>query len=196
MHELGHFLGFSHSAVWRAMMYPFAPPPGTFTGDRPTTLAPDAPLSNDDRTGLRVLYPDPTDTVNEGAISGRILPANPLSLPVAPAGVAGLFGAHVVAMDANTGEVVAGVLGGWSCGGAGPAQFDGAFQFAHLPGGTGRGYKIYAEPLSGTVDPSQITSATATLCRNALTDSGWPAQFACVAPRVTTNLMARVRPAP
>ncbi len=196
MHELGHFLGFSHSAVWRAMMYPFAPPPGTFTGDRPTTLAADAPLSNDDRTGLRVLYPDPSDTVNVGAISGRILPANPLSLPVAPAGVAGLFGAHVVAMDANTGEVVAGVLGGWSCSGAGPAQFDGAFHFAHLPVGAGRSYKIYAEPLNGTVDPSQVTSATATLCRNALTDSGWPAQFACVAPHVTTNLMARVRPAP
>jgi matrixin len=196
MHELGHFLGFSHSAVWRAMMYPFAPPPRTFTGDRPTTLAPDAPLSNDDRTGLRVLYPDPSDTVNVGAISGRVLPANPLSLPVAPAGVAGLFGAHLVAMDANTGEVVAGVLGGWSCSGAGPAQFDGAFQFAHLPLGAGGSYKIYAEPLNGTVAPSQVTSATATLCRNALTDSGWPAQFACVAPPVTTNLTTRVRPAP
>src|SRR3989454_9579251 len=108
MHELGHFLGFSHSAVWRAMMYPFAPRPGTFTGDRPTTLAADAPLSNDDRTGLRVLYPDPSDTVNEGAISGRILPANPLSLPVAPAGVAGLFGAHVGSLDGDTGEGVAG----------------------------------------------------------------------------------------
>lgn len=31
-HELGHFLGFSHSAVWSAIMFPFAPAPGTFSG--------------------------------------------------------------------------------------------------------------------------------------------------------------------
>ncbi|HYL09239.1 MAG TPA: matrixin family metalloprotease [Candidatus Acidoferrales bacterium] len=195
-HELGHFLGFSHSAVWPAMMYPFAPSPGTFTGDRPTSQAPDAPLSNDDRTGLRALYPDPSDTVNVGTISGRILAANPLSLPSAPAGVTGLFGAYVVAMDANSGEVLAGVLGGWTCSGAGPAQFDGGFRLTHLPVGTGRSYKIYAEPLNGTVDPSQVSNATATLCRNALTDPGWPAPSACVVPGVTTNLMARVRPGP
>src|SRR5437879_9632889 len=102
-----------------------------------------------------------------------MLPARSLSLPVASAGVAGLFAAHVVAMDADTGEVVAGVLGGWSCSGAGPAQFDGAFHFAHLSVGAGRSYKIYAEPLSGTVDPSQVTSATGTLWRDALTASGW-----------------------
>ena len=195
-HELGHFMGFSHSAVWRAMMYPFAPSPGTFTGDRPTAAAPDAPLSDDDRTGWRALYPDAADTVNVGMTAGRIVPANPLSLPLTPGGVTGLFGAHVVALDANTGEVVAGVLGGWACSGAGPAQFDGAFQLTHLPAGAGRSYKIYVEPLNGTVDPSQVKNATATLCRNALTDSGWPAQFACVVPRVATNLMVRVRPGP
>ena len=38
-HELGHTLGFSHSAVLNAMMYPFAPAPGTFTGMRPTSTA-------------------------------------------------------------------------------------------------------------------------------------------------------------
>jgi hypothetical protein len=41
-HELGHFLGFSHSAAWSAIMFPFAPAPGTFSGTRPTTLQPDA----------------------------------------------------------------------------------------------------------------------------------------------------------
>src|SRR5712691_5354362 len=53
-HELGHFLGFSHSAVWSAIMFPFAPAPGTFSGMRPTTQQPDGPLGDDDRTGLRV----------------------------------------------------------------------------------------------------------------------------------------------
>jgi hypothetical protein len=83
-HELGHFLGFSHSAVWSAMMYPYAPAPGSFTAPRPTAQQPDAPLADDDRTGLRILYPDPADAANIGAISGRILPANPLSLPLSP----------------------------------------------------------------------------------------------------------------
>src|SRR5208337_433350 len=85
-HELGHFLGFSHSAVWSAMMFPFAPTPGTFTGARPTAQKLDAPLADDDRTGLRVLYSDPNDTVYVGSIQGRIVPANPLSLPMTPPG--------------------------------------------------------------------------------------------------------------
>lgn len=193
-HELGHFFGFSHSAVWRAMMYPFAPAPGTFVGTRPTAQQPDAPLSDDDRTGLRALYPDPADTLNTGSMRGRILPANPLSLPAAPPGVTGLYGTHVVALDAATGSVVAAVLGGWSCSAPGPAQFDGSFRLDHLP--LGRSYKLYAEPLSGAVDPSQVSSATATVCRNAISDPGWPAPFSCIVPLVTTDFSARLRPAP
>src|SRR6266478_3416933 len=104
-HELGHFFGFSHSAVWSAMMYPYAPAPGTFNGPRPSAQQPDAPLADDDRTGLRVLYPDPADTVNIGVISGRILPANPLSLPLSPPGVTGIFGAHVLAAEKSSGAV-------------------------------------------------------------------------------------------
>jgi hypothetical protein len=84
IHELGHFFGFNHSGVWGAMMFPFAPPPGQIAGSRPTAQSPDAPLSDDDRTGLRVPYPDPADTTHIGAISGRVLPANPLALPLSP----------------------------------------------------------------------------------------------------------------
>ena len=83
-HELGHWFGLDHSAVWRALMFPFAPPPGQFLGDRPTAQAPDGPLSDDDRAGIRSLYPDPTDSVNIGTISGRILPANPFALANIP----------------------------------------------------------------------------------------------------------------
>jgi len=50
-YELGHFLGSSHSAAWRAIMFPFAPAPGTFSGMRPTMQQPDAPLGDDDRNG-------------------------------------------------------------------------------------------------------------------------------------------------
>src|SRR5271155_1946861 len=106
------------------MMYPYAPAPGTFTGERPAAQQPDAPLSDDDRTGLRVLYPSPSDTLNVGSIRGQVLPANPLSLPASPPGVTGVFGAHVVAVDAESGAVVAATIGGWSCADPGPTQFD------------------------------------------------------------------------
>lgn len=195
-HELGHFLGFSHSAIWSAMLFPFAPAPGTITGIRPNAQKPDAPLSEDDRSGLRALYPDAADTVHVGTITGRVLPANPLSLPAAPAGVTGVFGAQVVALDATSGAVIAGVLGGWSCSGAGPAQFDGSYRFERLAVGASQSYKIYAEPLDGAVDPSTMSNAIGTLCRNLTTDAGWPASAACVVPAVNTGFTTRVRPGP
>src|SRR5713226_8807588 len=190
-HELGHFLGFSHSAVWSAMMYPYAPAPGTFNGPRPSVQQPDAPLGDDDRTGLRILYPDPADTVNVGVISGRILPANPLSLPLSPPGVTGIFGAHVVAVDQASGAVIAGTMAGWSCAAPGPAQFDGAYELDHLP--IGRSYTVYAEPLEGVVSPAQITPAIATLCRYPTTDPGRPPLQACVVPAVITSFTTRSR---
>lgn len=193
-HELGHFLGFSHSAVWGSMMFPFAPAPGTITGTRPTTQQLDAPLGDDDRTGLRVLYSDPADTVHIGSISGRITPANPLALPAFPPGVTGVFGAHVVAVDNSTGAVIGATLGGWSCVAPGPAQFDGTYQIAALP--IGSSYTVYAEALNGAADPSQFTNATASLCRNPMTDAGWPPLQACVVPAVNISFTTRTRPGP
>lgn len=190
-HELGHFFGFSHSAVWSAMMYPYAPAPGTFTGPRPTLQQPDAPLADDDRTGLRILYPDFGDAVNVGTISGRILPANPLSLPLSPPNVTGIFGAHVVALDQASGAVIAATIGGWSCAAPGPAQFDGAYELDHLP--INRSYTVYAEPLDGVVSPAQISPAIATLCRNSATDPGWPPLQACVVPSANISFTTRTR---
>ncbi|HEY4816152.1 MAG TPA: matrixin family metalloprotease, partial [Candidatus Acidoferrum sp.] len=190
-HELGHFLGFSHSAVWSAMMYPYAPAPGTFNGPRPSAQQSDAPLADDDRTGLRILYPDPTDAVDIGVISGRILPANPLSLPLSPPGQTGIFGAHVVAVDQFTGAVIAGTIAGWSCTILGPAQFDGSYELEHLP--VGHSYTVYAEPLNGAVAPAQITPAIATLCRNPTTDAGWPPLQACAVPAANTSFTTRSR---
>ncbi len=193
-HELGHFLGFSHSAVWSAIMFPFAPAPGTFSGMRPTTQQPDAPLGDDDRTGLRVLYPDPADTVHVGSIVGRIVPANALALPASPPGVTGIFGAQVVAMDAASGAVIGAVLGGWSCAAPGPTQFDGNYQIDGLA--VGHSYSVYAEALNGAVDPSQYNNAIVSLCRNTVSDPGWPPLQGCVVPAVDVSFTARTRPGP
>ncbi len=193
-HELGHFLGFSHSAVWSAIMFPFAPALGTFSGMRPTTLQPDAPLGDDDRTGLRVLYPDPADTVHQGSINGKIFPANPLALPASPPGVTGVFGAQVVAVDAASGAVVGATIGGWSCTAPGPAQFDGTYQIDGLA--LGHSYTVYAETLNGAVDSSQFSNAIVSLCRNTVSDPGWPPLQGCVVPAVDTGFTARTRPGP
>lgn len=192
IHELGHWFGLDHSAVWRAVMFPYAPPPGQFLGDRPTAQAPDGPLADDDRAGIRLLYPDPNDTVDVGVILGRILPANPFALAALPApsagsAVTGIFGAHVVAVDADTGAVIAGTLGGWRCDPANPpTQFDGSFAIERLP--VGHNYMIYAEPLVGVVMPGDFSVALGDLCSSSATT-------ACTTPAVDTNFNPRIRPA-
>jgi hypothetical protein len=195
-HELGHSFGFNHSGVWRAMMFPYAPPPGQFTGVRPTAQTPDAMLSDDDRTGLRVLYPNASDALHIGTISGQVLPANPLVLPVSPPGVTGIFPAQVVAVDNATGAVAAAVMAGWSCGDPGPAQFDGTFSIQRLIVGTSQSYQIYAEPLDGPVVLGNVIYNLTSLCRNSATDPGWPSQFACAVPASAAPFSARIWPGP
>ncbi len=155
--------------------------------------SPDAPLSDDDRTGIRVLYPHAADSTHVGSIEGRVMPANPFSL-AGSSGVTGMFGAHVVVVDDESGAVVAGVISGWSCSGAGPPQFDGSYRVERLAVGADRRYKVYVEPLDGPVAAGNIAASTATLCRNQTTDPGWPAQQACTPPEVHTNFTTRVRP--
>jgi hypothetical protein len=195
-HELGHSFGFNHSGVWGAMMFPFAPLPGQMTGTRPTAQSPDAPLSDDDRTGLRILYPDPSDSAHIGAISGHVLPANPLALPISPAGVTGIFPAQVVALDNATGTVSAATIAGWSCNDPGPVQFDGTFSLQRLLVGTLQIYQIYAEPLDGPVVLGNVIYNSTLLCRNSSTDPAWPAQFACMVPASAAPFSARIRPGP
>ncbi|HEV2522355.1 MAG TPA: matrixin family metalloprotease [Candidatus Acidoferrales bacterium] len=195
-HELGHSFGFNHSGAWRAMMFPFAPPPGQITGTRPTAQSPDAPLSDDDRTGLRVLYPDATDSVHIGSISGRILPANPLVLPISPQGVTGMFPAQIVALDSATGTIAAAAMAGWSCSNPGPPQFDGSYFLQRLAVGSTQTYEIYAEPLDGPVVLGNVIYNLTSLCRNPSTDPGWPGQFACTVPLQAEPFSARIRPGP
>jgi Matrixin len=178
-HELGHWMGLGHSAVIRAMMFPYAPPPGLFLGDRPSLSAPDAPLSDDDRTGIRTLYPDPDDTLNVGALRGRIVPANSFALAaVAPVGagsyVTGIVGAHVVAVDSDSGSVVAGALSGWSCSSpTSSPQWDGTFDLERLP--IGHNYALYAEPLIGIAQPSDFGDILSDPCVGATPTCSPPA---------------------
>ena len=191
-HELGHWMGLDHSAVIRAMMFPFAPPPGTFLGFRPTGSVPDGALADDDRTGIRVQYPDPNDTLNVGAIRGRIVPANPFALaqfaaPSPGSPVTGMVGAHVVAVDAETGSVIAGTLGGWSCNAASPpTQFDGSFDLERLP--VGHNYNLYAEPLVGLAVPGDFSELFTGLCSSSVAPT-------CTPPPVNTNFNLRILPA-
>ena len=85
-HEIGHFFGLSHTAVVRAMMFPFAP-------DLLHTL------SYDDVAGISVLYPKGAPDVPAGVIAGAIRMANTGS-PV--------FGAHVFANSLTGAEAFAG----------------------------------------------------------------------------------------
>jgi hypothetical protein len=191
IHEIGHWFGFDHSGVWRSIMFPYAPAPGQFSGVRPTAQAPDGPLADDDRTGLRFLYPDPNDAVDIGAIRGHVLPANAFSLAMTPApatgtAVTGIFGAQVVAVDADTGSVIAATISGWSCNAAGTAlQFDGSYDLERLPANAN--YLIYAEPLTGLVAPSDIGISLDDLCASG-------AGSACTTPAVNANFNARVEP--
>ena len=192
-HELGHFFGFSHSAVMRAMMYPYASR-GIVTGTArctPGTVC-DTPLADDDRAGLRVLYPNAADTTNVGSISGYVLPANPLTLTGLPApspgrSVTGIFGAHVVAVDAATGAVVAGTLGGWSCNPSSlPTQFDGFYKIEGLP--VGRSYKLFVEPLDGPTDSTNIANAINDLCSQVTLND------VCTPPTVNTGFTTKIKP--
>jgi hypothetical protein len=192
IHEIGHWLGFDHSAVWRAVMFPYSPPPGQFLGDRPSAQILDGPLADDDRTGIRALYPDPNDTLDVAAIRGRVLPANPFVLAILPApstgtAVTGVFGANVVAVDSGTGAVIAATLSGWSCNAAGTApQFDGSYDIERLP--AGRNYSVYAEPLDGLVLPSDFSNAFNDPCE---AGAGSP----CTTPAVNATFNPRVLPA-
>ena len=97
-------------------------------------------------------------------------------------------------MDAASGAVVGATLSGWSCTARGPAQFDGTYEIAGLS--VGRSYTAYAEALNGAVDPSQFDNAIVSLCRNAVTDPGWPPLQGCVVPAINTSFTTRSRPGP
>jgi hypothetical protein len=92
----------------------------------------------------------------------------------------------VVAVGSASGAVIAGTIAGWGCTSPGPAQSDGGYNIQKLP--VGHSCTVYAEPLDGAVDPSQLANAIQTLCRNATTDAGWPLNSAVLCPQAIRNL--------
>lgn len=135
-HEVGHLLGLGHSLLGetelrsaggrrvlgkRSVMFPIAYAVGT-------TL--DRTLQDDDRAGLSATYPTGQFLHDKGSIAGRVTLDG-----------AGIFGAHVVAFNTRTQEMV----GGFSL------NADGQFAIDGLTPGV---YVLRAEPL----DDADLTS--------------------------------------
>ena len=122
-HEIGHFVGLGHSAIGEteirpdggrrvlasgAVMFPISLGRG-ITADR--TLQPD------DIAGVSDLYPDGDFDDTTGAISGRVVRNG-----------TGVIGAHVIAFNPKTGEII----GGFSIGEGGTFQIAGLTPGAHV----------------------------------------------------------------
>jgi len=84
IHEIGHMLGLDHSGLGQTTMYAYSTMGRAFTNER---------LSEDDTTGISTLYPEPGFLASHGKIAGTVLDHD--GKPLA--------GAHVVAVDADTG---------------------------------------------------------------------------------------------
>src|SRR6266566_9609060 len=85
-HEIGHLLGLDHSGIANAIMYPF--------GDT-TSTGQSRPLAIDDTVGVAFLYPGSNFASATGTISGQVTLSG-----------SGIFAAHVIAIDAASGNAV------------------------------------------------------------------------------------------
>ncbi len=112
-HEIGHSFGLTHSGVANATMFPR-------TGAGVTR---GRTLSSDDALAVAAIYP-------VGDLAGR---TGVLRGTIRDSGGATIFGAHVVASDAN-GNVAASAL----------SQPDGSYRIPGLPPG---GYIVFVEPI-------------------------------------------------
>jgi len=119
--------------------------------------APDAPLGDDDRTGLRVSIPIRQMRRTRDRISGLILPRIRWRFRPRPPGVTGVFAAQVVAVDAVSGRSLSERR---SAGGVARLQ---VLRNLMAPMKStvwqwDTSYTVYAEALNGAVDPrSSIT---------------------------------------
>lgn len=119
-HEIGHLLGLDHSGIVSSVMFPWVGPEDL------------SGLDSDDRIALAQIYPEGAGKMGPPRIRGTVrLPRG------------GVFGAQVVAVDAN-GAPVSSTL----------TATDGTFELAGLPPGH---YRVYAEPLDGPVETKNLS---------------------------------------
>ncbi|MBA3915775.1 MAG: matrixin family metalloprotease [Acidobacteriales bacterium] len=131
-HEVGHFFGLDHSAVISAVMYPTAP----------TLLT---TLSYDDVAGISLLYPQSTQDVATGTISGTV------TLNGSP-----VFGAHVVANSTTSANAYSGFNVRKSPIGI-LTLTDGTYTINQVPPDS---YLVIAEPLDLPVSNSDVSWAS------------------------------------
>jgi hypothetical protein len=128
-HEIGHFFGLDHSAVVRAVMFPFASDLST--------------LSYDDVAGISMIYPSTSQSFAPTSISGHVMFPNGQ----------GVFGAHVFAESTTPNLTVGGNLRKTPIGTL--TTPDGSYTLKGLPADV---YTVTAEPLDDPVTKSDIDS--------------------------------------
>ena len=122
-HEIGHFLGLGHSALGETEIRPeggrrvFASGAVMFPISLGRGVTKDRQLQPDDIAGVSDLYPDGDFSDTTGALSGRVTLNG-----------SGVIGAHVVAFNPRTGDLV----GGFSIGQGGTFQIAGLTPGAHV----------------------------------------------------------------
>ncbi len=127
-HEIGHFFGLDHSAVVRAMMFPFAPP---F----------EHTLGYDDVAAISLNYPKAAPDFPTGAISGTVT-----------LGGNGVFGAHVFADSTTNAMPVPGNIRKTPIGVL--TTPGGSYQIQNVPPDS---YVVTAEPLDLPVQNSDVS---------------------------------------
>jgi hypothetical protein len=128
-HEIGHFFGLDHSAVVRAIMFPFA--------SELTTLG------YDDVAAISTVYPSQSQSFAPTSISGRVAFSNGQ----------GVFGAHVFAESTTANQPIGGNIRKTPI--ATVTAPDGTYAIKGMPPDI---YTVTAEPLDDPVTKSDIDS--------------------------------------